>query len=392
MINVLMGILSIAVLIVIGIIFSKDRKAINYKIIIPGLLVQIILAVFVLKVPIGQKILITIANGLNSVISNGFDGVKFVFGDLSNGFVFAINVLGLIVFTSALVSLLYYLKILPVFVNVIGKAVSKIMGTTLAESFNAVGNIFLGATEAPILIKPYLNGLTNSELFAVMSAGFGSASAAILGGYTMMGIDARYLLIAIFSVPFSSLMMSKILFPEEKGLERKDVVLEKSSAKNVFDAIGEGTGQGLFLALNVGAALIAFIGLMALINTILGFFGLSISSILSIIFRPISYLFNIPANEASAFASLIGTKLSVNEFVAFSDMSAILKTLSPRTIAILSVALCNFANFGAIGIQIGGFSILAPDKKEEVTNYGLRALLCGTLSTLVTAAIVGMLV
>lgn len=270
--------------------------------------------------------------------------------------------------------------------------VSKIMGTTLAESFNAVGNIFLGSTEAPILIKPYLKSLTKSELFAVMSAGFGSASAAILGGYSMMGIDSRYLLIAIFTVPFSSLMISKILFPEDSEGEFEEVRIENSTAKNVFDAIGEGTSQGLNLALNVGASLISFIGLMALVNVILGVFGLSITSILGFLLRPLSLLFHIPGSEAATFASLIGTKMSVNEFVAFSDMATVMKSLSPRTIAILSVALCNFANLSSIGIQIGGFAILAPERREEVTKNGLKALLAGTLSTLITAAIVGMIV
>ncbi|MGG7163433.1 NupC/NupG family nucleoside CNT transporter [Clostridium ihumii] len=390
--NILLGIICIILLIGIAVLFSNNKKAIKYKIIIPGILVQLALIVFVLKVPVGQKILLAIANGLNSVINTGVEGIKFVFGDLSLGFVFAINVLGLIVFTSALVALLYYLRILPIVVNVIGKMVSKIMGTTLAESFNAVGNIFLGSTEAPILIKPYLKSLTKSELFAVMSAGFGSASAAILGGYSMMGIDSRYLLIAIFTVPFSSLMISKILFPEDSEGEFEEVRIENSTAKNVFDAIGEGTSQGLNLALNVGASLISFIGLMALVNVILGVFGLSITSILGFLLRPLSLLFHIPGSEAATFASLIGTKMSVNEFVAFSDMATVMKSLSPRTIAILSVALCNFANLSSIGIQIGGFAILAPERREEVTKNGLKALLAGTLSTLITAAIVGMIV
>ncbi|WP_010294198.1 NupC/NupG family nucleoside CNT transporter [Clostridium senegalense] len=392
MVNILFGLIAIILLLGLAVLFSNNRKAIKYKIIIPGILVQVFLAIFVLKVSIGQKILMAIANGLNSIFNNGFEGIKFVFGDLSLGFVFAINVLGLIVFTSALVSLLYYLKILPIIVNIIGKAVSKIMGTTLGESFNAVGNIFLGGTEAPILIKPYLKSMTKSELFAVMAAGFGSASAAILGGYSMMGIDSKYLLIAIFSVPFSTLMVSKILYPEAEDIEIKDVKIENSTAKNVFDAIGEGTGQGLQLALNVGASLIAFIGLMALINSVLGVVGLSITSILGFLLRPLSILFHIPSSEAASFASLIGTKMAVNEFVAFSDMSAIINTLSPRTIAVLSVALCNFANLSSIGIQIGGFSILAPERREEVTRNGLRALLSGTISTLITASIIGMIV
>lgn len=391
MVNVIYGIVSIAVLLGIAVLCSNNRKAIKYRIIVPGILIQLVLAIFVLKMPVGQKILLSIANGLNKVFNNGFEGIKFVFGDLSLGFVFAINVLGLIVFTSALVSLLYYLRILPIIVNIIGKAVSKVMGTTLGESFNAVGNIFLGGTEAPILVKPYLNSMTKSELFAVMAAGFGSASAAILGGYSMMGIDSRYLLIAIFSVPFSTLMVSKILFPEDESSELKEIKIENSSAKNVFDAIGEGTSQGLFLALNVGASLIAFIGLMALINSILGIFGLSITSILGMLLRPVSYLFHIPATESATFASLIGTKMAINEFVAFSEMTNILNTLSPRTIAILSVALCNFANLSSIGIQIGGFAILAPERKEEVTKNGLKALLSGTISTLITAAIIGMI-
>lgn len=389
--NIIYGILSIIVIIGLSYILSTDRKAIKWRTVVAGLLGQFILIAFVLKVPVGQKILETLANCVNNIILMGMEGVTFVFGNLTEGpMIFAVSVLSLIVFTSALISVLYFLKVIPFFVKVVGTLIAKFMGTSKVESFAAVGNCFLGGTEAPLLIKPYISKLTTSELFAVMAGGFGSASGAILAGYSMMGIDMRYLLIAVFTVPFSSLMISKIFIPEteESVVENGNVV--KSEHDNIFAAIGDGAITGKDLAINVGAMLIAFIGLVAIINGILSIFGTNLNEILGILLSPIAYLLNIPKDEVYTFSSLVGIKTAVNEFSAYSTMVNVLPELSIRTTIILSVVLCNFANFSVIGIQIGGFSILAPERRNEVAKLGIKALLVGLLATLSTGAIVGM--
>lgn len=390
--NIIFGLLTIGIIIGLSYLISENKKAVKWRTVIAGLLGQTVLIFFVLKVPVGQKILEVLANGVNSIIQMGMEGVTFVFGDLNtNFFVFAVSVLSLIVFVSALISVLYFLKVIPFFVTVIGSLIAKFMGTTKVETFAAVGNSFLGGTEAPLLIRPYISKLTKSELFAVMCGGFGSASAAILAGYAMMGIDMRYLLIAIFTVPFSTLMISKIFIPEteESAVENSEIVA--SEHDNIFSAIGDGAMTGKDLAMNVGAMLIAFIGLVAVINAILTFlFGIDLNGLLGYLLSPIGYLMNIPTSEIQTFSSLIGIKTAVNEFSAYSTMTAVMADLSPRTVVILSVILCNFANFSVIGIQIGGFSILAPERKDDVAKMGIKALAVGLLSTLSTGAIVGM--
>lgn len=391
MMNIIFGIITIAVIIGLSCIISEDKKAIKWRTVGAGLLGQLVLIFFVIKVPIGQKLLEALALGVNNVIQMGMEGVTFVFGDLTSGpMIFAISVLSLIVFTSALISVLYFLKVIPFFVRVIGTAIAKFMGTGRVETFSTVGNAFLSGTEAPLLIKPYINKLTKSELFAVMCGGFGSASGAILAGYSMMGIDMKYLLIAVFTVPFSCLMISKIFIPETEESQVADGVIVESEHDNIFAAIGEGATTGKDLAISVGAMLIAFLGLVAVINGILGIFGTNLNNILGTLLSPIGYLLNIPHNEVHTFSSLLGIKTAINEFSAYSAMTEVMPILSTRTTIILSVILCNFANFSVIGIQIGGFSILAPERKNEVAKMGLKALLVGLFATLTTGAIVGM--
>lgn len=392
MINVLSGLLTLVVILGISYIVSEDRKSINWRTVFAGLLGQVFIIFFVTKIPLGQKILELLALGVNNIIQMGMEGVTFVFGDLATGpMIFAISVLSLIVFTSALMSALYFLKVIPFFVKVIGITIAKFMGTSRVETFAAVGNSFLSGTEAPLLIRPYLSKLTKSELFAVMCGGFGSASAAILAGYSMMGIDMRYLLIAVFTVPFSSLMISKMFIPEteESLVENGEIVA--SEHDNIFSAIGEGANTGKDLALSVGACLIAFLGLVAIINGALSLLGTDLNQVLGRLLSPVAHLLTIPREEVQAFSSLLGMKTVVNEFAAYSAMAEVMPTLSQRTVIILSVILCNFANFSVIGIQIGGFSILAPERKNEVAKLGLKALCVGFLATLSTGAIIGML-
>lgn len=389
--NILYGILTLAVIIGISYIISENKKAVKWKTVIAGLLGQLAIIFFVIKVPVGQKILEILAIGVNNIIQMGMEGVTFVFGDLTTGpMIFAISVLSLIVFTSSLISVLYFLKVIPFFVKVVGTIIARFMGTSKIETFSAVGNAFLSGTEAPLLIKPYISKLTKSELFAVMAGGFGSASGSILAGYSMMGIDMRYLLIAVFTVPFSCLMIAKIFIPETEESKVDDEKIVASEHTNIFSAIGEGAITGKDLAINVGAMLIAFVGLVAVINGILSLFGTNLNDILGILLSPIGYLLNIPKDEIHTFSSLIGIKTAVNEFSAYSAMTEVMPSLSTRTTIILSVILCNFANFSVIGIQIGGFSILAPERKDEVAKLGLKALLVGLFATLTTGSIVGM--
>ncbi len=387
--NIIFSLIAIVCLLALAFILSTDKKKINLQTVVMGLLLQVILIFFVIKVPVGQFLLEKLALSVSSLIQMGMEGVDFVFGGIAEGYVFAINVLSLIVFTSALISVLYFLKVIPFLVKYVGKFIARLMKTTEVETFCAVANSFLGGTEAPLVIKPYLPRLTKSELFAVMVGGFGSASASILGGYSMMGIDMKYLLIAVFTVPFSTLMISKMMLPETETSKTANAEIVGSKAETLFEAISEGTSNGLGLALNVGASLIAFVGLIAIINAILGLFGVSLSTLFGYVFLPVAYLFHIPSAEAFTFASLIGTKLSINEFVAYGEMVDVMNVLSPRTIAILSVVLCNFANFSVIGIQVGAFASLAPERKGEVATLGIKALICGTISTLLTGAILG---
>ena len=391
-VNVLSGLMTLAVILGLSYIISENKKAINWRTVVAGLAGQFVLIFFVVKVPLGQKILQALALGVNNVIQMGMEGVKFVFGDLATGpMIFAISVLSLIVFTSALISILYFLKVIPFLVQIVGTAIAKYMGTGKVETFSTVGNAFLSGTEAPLLIKPYISKLTKSELFTVMCGGFGSASGAILAGYSMMGIDMKYLLIAVFTVPFSCLMISKVFIPETEESQVADGVIEKSQHDNIFSAIAEGANTGKDLAISVGACLIAFVGIVAVLNGILGLCGTSLNEILGRLLSPVGHLLSIPRSEVQTFSSLIGIKTAVNEFSAYSTMMQVAHNLSPRTIAILSVVLCNFANFSVIGIQIGGFSIFAPERKDEVAKMGLKALLVGLFATLSTGAIVGML-
>ena len=391
--NIVFGILALLALIGVSFAMSTDKKDIKWRTVGVGLTGQALLIFFVMKVPAGQKLLESMAFGVDKVIQMGMEGVNFVFGGAvtGNGFVFAISVLSLIVFTSALISVLYFLKVIPFLVKWIGRVIAKLMGTTEVETFSAVANSFLGGTEAPLLIKPYISKLTKSELFCVMSAGFGSASASILAGYAMMGIDMKYLLIAVFTVPFSCLMISKVIMPETETSQVGNAEIHTSTASNIFEAIGDGASTGKDLALNVGAMLIAFIGIVAVVNALLGVFGTDLTSLLGYVFSPVGYLFNIPAGEVQQFASVLGAKTAVNEFVAYSTMTEMMGTLSVRTIAILSVITCNFANLSVIGIQIGGFSIIAPERKTEVAKMGLKALIVGLIASLTTGAIVGMM-
>lgn len=390
MVNVATMLGCIFVILGIAFLLSDDKKNINKQTVFVGLGLLTAITLFVLKTPIGSNILESIALGIQNVANFGLEGVSFVWGDLTGMNVFFVNVLALIIFMSALISVLQYLGIIPFLVKHIGGLLAKALGTNKAETFNAVANTVLGQTESPLMIKPYFAKLTDSELFAVMVAGMGSASASILIGYSAMGIPMKYLILAVFASMFSSLIIAKIMKPNTKK-DDEEVEVVKLNATNIFDAIGQGTMDGLNMILAIMASLIAFVGLIAVLNGILGIFGTNLTQILTVVFTPVAWLFNIPKSDVTAFASLLGTKLTVNEFVAFLSMGDIVSTMNPRTVAILAVALCNFANFSSIGIQLGGLTSIAPERRGDIAKLGLKALIGATLATLLSGAIVGLM-
>lgn len=394
--SILYGILSLAGILFLGWLLSSNRKSIPWKTIGIGLLLQAALILFVMKVKAGEMILEKAAFAVQKIIDFSSEGIEFVFGGFYGEgtnitFVFAINVLAVVIFISALISALYYLRIIPFVVRIIGLSIGKLLGTTKVETFSAVGNSFLGLVEAPLLVRPYLKDLTRSELFAVMVGGTASASGAILVGYSLMGIDMKYLLISVFSVPFVSLIIAKLLEPETEVSKTNDnVAMEKTKHANVFEAIAEGAVSGVTLALNIGGLLIAFISILALINGGLGLIGTDLSTIFGYVFYPFAIMIGIPFEDAFRAASIIGTKLSVNEFVAYLDLSKMIDELDPKTVAILSIALCNFANLSSIGQLIVGLGSLEPTKRSLVSKLGLKAIVGGTLASFITAVLVGM--
>ena len=390
--QILLGLVAVLAILGISYALSERKDKINWKTIAGGLIGQVVLIFFVLKVPIGQKILSVIANGFQAVINFGMEGVQFVFGDLSTSyFTFAINVLALIVFTSTLIAVLYFFKIIPVFIKYVGGFIAKVMNVSKIDGIMGVSNSLLGGGEAPLTIKPFLPTITKSELFVTMATGFGSASVGILGGYMALGIPAEPMLIGIFTVPFSCIMIAKMLIPETEKIENKEIKITGEEYENIFDAISAGSATGFKIACGVGASLIGFIGIIAILNGILGIFGLSLAQILGYIFLPFTWLFNIPAGDLSTASAIFGTKLGVNEFVAFSNMSQAMSTLSPRTITLLAVGCVNFSNFSVIGIVCGSLITLIPERRKEITSLGFKALITGTLSTLLTTALVAII-
>ena len=389
--NIMYGLLTTVILLGIGFLLSENRKAIKWNTVIMGIVAQVVMMFFVLKTSIGQWVLKSISDGLSTVLGFGMEGINFVFGESLIGTgAFAITVLGVICFTGSLIAVLYYLRVIPFFVKIVGGIVSKIMKTTPVESFCGVGNAFLGATEAPLLTQPYLKNLTRSELFAVILGGFASVSVSVVLGYATMGINMEFILVQMATVPFATLLMAKLLVPETEESKTVDIKIEKSGHANIFDAIGSGAIDGMNIALSVGAVLIGFISIIALINFVLGWFGTSLTDIFTIILYPLAKIMGIPSNEIATFTSAIGLKTAVNEYVAIGGLTDIIGTLSLRTQAILGIALVNFANFSVIGITIGGFKAFCPEKADVVTKLGFKALLGGVLTSLISASLMGM--
>ena len=407
--GILGSVLGIVVLLVIAVLFSNNRKAINLRTVLGALAIQIGFAALILYVPFGRDALQATANGVSNVIAYGNEGINFVFGGLANpsnvGFIFAVKVLPIIVFFSGLISVLYYLGIMQVVIKVIGGALQAALGTSKAESMSAAANIFVGQTEAPLVVRPYIKNMTQSELFAIMAGGTASIAGSVMAGYAEMGVPLTYLIAASFMAAPAGLLFAKILFPQtEQFTDKQPETDDSEKPTNVLEAMAGGASAGMQLALNVGAMLIAFVGLIALVNGILGgvggWFGygdLTLQSIFGWIFKPLAYLIGVSWDESAIAGQMIGMKLAVNEFVGYLEFA---KYLQPdtavekkkKTKAIITFALCGFANFSSIAILIGGIGGMAPNRRGDVARLGLKAVVAGTLANLMSATIAGLFI
>ena len=407
--GILGSVLGIVVLLVIAVLFSNNRKAINLRTVLGALAIQIGFAALILYVPFGRDALQATANGVSNVIAYGNEGINFVFGGLSDpsnaGFIFAVKVLPIIVFFSGLISVLYYLGIMQVVIKVIGGALQAALGTSKAESMSAAANIFVGQTEAPLVVRPYIKNMTQSELFAIMAGGTASIAGSVMAGYAGMGVPLTYLIAASFMAAPAGLLFAKILFPQtEQFIDKQPETDDSEKPINVLEAMAGGASAGMQLALNVGAMLLAFVGLIALINGILGgvggWFGygdLTLQSIFGWIFKPLAYLIGVSWDESAIAGQMIGMKLAVNEFVGYLEFAKYLQpdtavVLSEKTKAIITFALCGFANFSSIAILIGGIGGMAPNRRGDVARLGLKAVVAGTLANLMSATIAGLFI
>ena len=407
--GILGSVLGIVVLLVIAVLFSNNRKAINLRTVLGALAIQIGFAALILYVPYGRDALQATANGVSNVIAYGNEGINFVFGGLADpsnvGFIFAVKVLPIIVFFSGLISVLYYLGIMQAVIKVIGGALQVALGTSKAESMSAAANIFVGQTEAPLVVRPYIKNMTQSELFAIMAGGTASIAGSVMAGYAGMGVPLTYLIAASFMAAPAGLLFAKILFPQtEQFTDKQPDADDSEKPTNVLEAMAGGASAGMQLALNVGAMLIAFVGLIALINGILGgvggWFGygdLTLQSIFGWIFKPLAYLIGVSWDESAIAGQMIGMKLAVNEFVGYLEFAKYLQpdtavVLSEKTKAIITFALCGFANFSSIAILIGGIGGMAPNRRGDVARLGLKAVIAGTLANLMSATIAGLFI
>ena len=310
------------------------------------------------------------------------------------GFIFAFQVLPTIIFVAALFAILYHLGVMQVIVTLFARVMTRLMGASGAESLNAAAGIFMGQTEAPLTVRPYLNTMTESELLCVMTSGMAHISAGIMGAYILVaGVEARHLLAAVLMTAPGSILLAKLLIPETGTPETAGTVKLETvrTDANLVGAAARGTSEGLSLALNVGAMLIAFLALIALVNAALGLVGLKLETLLGYVFSPAALLMGVPAQDAQVVGSLLGTRMVTNEFIAYSNLGPLKASLDPRSFTIATFALCGFANLGSIGIQIGGIGALAPERKNDLSRLGVRALLAGTLANFMTACIAGML-
>lgn len=400
------GLFGIAAIFAIAFALSTNRRAISLRIVLSAFAIQVGIAVLVMHVPIGRAAIDAMSTGISQLLAYSQAGIGMVFGPLAsveeNGVIFAVLVLPVIVFFASLMSVLYYIGVMQWVVAGLGRLLHWVLGTGRVESLNASANIFVGQTEAPLVVRPYLAGLTQPQLFAVMTSGLASVAGSVLAAYAQMGIPVEYLLAASFMSAPGGLLMAKIIMPDARDDTAKqdliEVKLPRDEHSNVIMAAAIGAKDGLHLALNVGAMLIAFVSLIALLNGIIGGIaglfgidGLTIQSILGWIFAPLMYVLSIPWSEAQAAGAILGEKIILNEFVAYLSLTGAEGEFSPRSLAVLTFALCGFANLSSVGILLGGLGSLIPDRMGEIARFGLRAVAAGTLSNLMSAAIAGIL-
>jgi CNT family concentrative nucleoside transporter len=408
------GILGLLTMLGLAYTFSTNRRAIRPKTVAWGLGLQIVFAIFVLKVDAGRNLFQAAGNAVNRLLSYSFEGSKFVFGELgkqgsSLGFYFAFQVLPTIIFIAAFFAVLYHFGVMQFIIKQIAKVMTRFMGASGAESLNVAASIFMGQTEAPLTIRPFLADLTQSELMTVMTSGMAHVSGGIMAAYIAFGIDPKHLLSAVIMTAPGTLLMAKMLVPETEQpktagrvvMSEEEVAAEKS--ENLLGAVARGTTDGLHLALNVAAMLISFLALIALTNGMLGgihnglmqvgigWFPSSMERIFGTLFAPIAWLIGIPWHDCPIIGNLLGTRMVLNELVAFSLLGPQRAVLDPRSFTIATFALCGFANLSSIGIQIGGIGALAPNRRGDLGRLGLRAMLAGTMANLMSASIAGML-
>ncbi|HGA3511304.1 TPA: NupC/NupG family nucleoside CNT transporter [Streptococcus agalactiae] len=388
----------IGILLVLGIVYaiSFNRKSVSLSLIGKALIVQFIIALILVRIPLGQQVVSVVSTGVTKVINCGQAGLNFVFGSLADsgaktGFIFAIQTLGNIVFLSALVSLLYYVGILGFVVKWIGKGVGKIMKSSEVESFVAVANMFLGQTDSPILVSKYLGRMTDSEIMVVLVSGMGSMSVSILGGYIALGIPMEYLLIASTMVPIGSILIAKILLPQTEPVQKIDDIKmdNKGNNANVIDAIAEGASTGAQMAFSIGASLIAFVGLVSLINMMLSGLGIRLEQIFSYVFAPFGFLMGFDHKNILLEGNLLGSKLILNEFVSFQQLGHLIKSLDYRTALVATISLCGFANLSSLGICVSGIAVLCPEKRGTLARLVFCAMIGGIAVSMLSAFIVG---
>ena len=396
------SLLGIFAILVIAYLLSTDRRNIPVRTVSLAFGLQIIFALLVLYVPAGKDALNAVTAGVSSVIDYGQQGISFLFGGLATGsvgFVFAINVLGIIIFFSALISALYHIGLMPKVINVIGGGLQRLLGTGRAESLSATANIFVGMVEAPLVVKPYLTKMSDSQFFAVMTCGLASVAGGTLVGYASLGVELNFLIAAAFMSAPAGLLMAKMMVPPSEQANDEDEItsVELPRATNVVEALADGAMSGVRIAVAVGATLLAFISVIALLNGLLGSAGdlfgiqLSFEIILGYLFAPIAFLIGVPWNEALVAGSLIGSKVVVNEFVAFIQMMEVKEQLSEHSLAIVTFALCGFANVSTMAILIGGLGSLAPERRTFISKMGFRAIAAGVLANLMSASIAGVI-
>jgi CNT family concentrative nucleoside transporter len=408
------GILGLLTMLGLAYAFSTNRRAIRLKTVAWGLGLQLVFAVFVLRVETGRRVFQKAGDVVNRLLSYAFVGSEFVFGELGKqgshlGFYFAFQVLPTIIFIAAFFAVLYHYGVMQFVIKIAAWIMTRVMGASGAESLNVAASIFMGQTEAPLTIRPFLPDLTRSELMTVMTSGMAHVSGGIMAAYIAFGIEPKHLLSAVIMTAPGTLLMAKMLVPEtEQPKTAGRVVMSEDEEKtekeeNLLGAVARGTTDGLHLALNIAAMLISFLALIALTNGILGglhnwlaghgilWFPASLEKIFGVLFAPIAWVIGIPWHDCGVIGNLLGTRMVLNELVAFSMLGPMRAVLDPRSFTIATFALCGFANLSSIGIQIGGIGALAPNKKSELARLGIRAMLAGTMANLMSASIAGML-